>query len=75
MEMKPSDCETISDVLSIKRSYFISGRWDMMIQHDGAVILTEHIALPKRSGRKHVASIAIPRRHFLKLIEFYTSEQ
>lgn len=68
--MRPCDCETLADVLSLNKSYERSGRFDILVQHDGAVILTDHVP-----GEKQKASIVIPRRNFLRLIEFFQSEQ
>jgi hypothetical protein len=41
-----------------------------MVQHDGAVILTE-----QRSGEPATASIVIPRQAFQSLLEWYEAEQ
>ena len=68
--LRPMDCETIADVLSLDRSYQKSGRYSMLIQHDGAVILADHV-----SGEPQTAAITIPRRNFHRLLEFYTGEQ
>jgi hypothetical protein len=64
------DCERIADVLSLQRSYQESGRFSMLVQHDGAVILADHVR-----GQPQTASITIPRRHFHRLLEFYQTEQ
>lgn len=69
--MKPSDCKRISDVLSLESSHATrGGRWTLMVQHDGAVILTE-----QRSGEPATASIVIPRQAFQSLLEWYEAEQ
>lgn len=64
------DCERVSDVLSLQRSYQESGRFSMLIQHDGAVILADHVL-----GQPQTASITIPRRNFIRLLEFYQTDQ
>jgi hypothetical protein len=64
------DCEGITDVCALDRSYQESGRFSMLVQHDGAVILADHVP-----GQEQTASIIIPRRHFIRLVEFYQTEQ
>lgn len=68
--LRPMDCERISDVLALQRSYQESGRFSMLVQHDGAVILTDQLP-----GQQPAAVITIPRRHFIRLLEFYQTEQ
>lgn len=68
--LRPMDCERLADVLALERSYQESGRFSILIQDDGAVILVDHVA-----GQPQTASIEIPRRHFLRLLEFYQTEQ
>lgn len=68
--LRPMDCERIADVLALDRSYEASGRYSLLVQHDGEVILADHVP-----GQQQTASIAIPRRHFLRLLEFYQTEQ
>lgn len=68
--IRPMDCTSLADVLSLNRSFQSSGRFSMLIQHDGAVILDDHV-----SGQPSKASMEIPRTHFLRLIEFYQEEQ
>jgi len=46
------------------------GRFDMLIQHDQAVILTDH-----PSGEFCRASITIPKRVFRLMLEWYEREQ
>lgn len=57
--MKPSECNSIADVLALDRSYESAGRFSMLIQHDGAVILSDHVP-----GQLRAAGIVIPRRAF-----------
>lgn len=69
--LRPCDCTSIGDILSIGRSYQESGmRYGMQIQHDGAVILTDHIP-----GHIQTGSVTIPRRNFQRLLEWYHAEQ
>ena len=68
--LRPMDCERIADVLALNRSYQESGRFSMLVQHDGSVILADHVP-----GQEQTASITIPRRHFIRLLEFYQTEQ
>jgi hypothetical protein len=69
--LRPCDCTRIADVLSLERSYREVGiRYGMLIQHDGAVILTDHVP-----GQPQTGSVEIPRRHFQRLIEWYQTEQ
>lgn len=68
--LRPMDCKRIADVLSLQRSYKESGRFSILVQHDGAVILADHVP-----GQPQTASITIPRHHFLGLVEFYQTEQ
>lgn len=69
--LRPCDCTRIADVLSLDRSYQeFGGRFGMLIQHDGAVILTDHV-----SGQPETGSVTIPRRHFQRLLEWYQTEQ
>jgi hypothetical protein len=69
--LRPSDCTRISDILSLNQSYQqYGGRYEMLIQHDGAVILSDHVP-----GQPQTGSVTIPRRHFQRLIEWYHTEQ
>ena len=68
--LRPCDCESIADVFSLNASTESSGRWNMLIQHDGAVILTE-----QRRFERPTAEITIPRGTFQRLIEWYQTEQ
>lgn len=69
--IRPCDCKCMADVLSLHHSYKVTGiRYGMMIQHDGAVVLTDHTP-----GREQKASITIPRAYFQKLVEWYHNEQ
>ena len=68
--MKPSECKRISDVMSLDCSHQIAGRWSLLIQHDGAAVLTE-----QRIRESPTASITIPRREFQKLLAWYDTEQ
>jgi hypothetical protein len=69
--LRPSDCTRLADVLSLDRSYQeFGGRYGMLIQHDGAVILTDHVP-----GQPQTGSVTIPRRQFQRLVEWYQTEQ
>lgn len=68
--LRPSECETIADILALDRSLIEVGRWRMSIQHDGAAIFVE-----QRSGEAPTASIKIPRRIFQKMLDWYETEQ
>ena len=69
--LRPCDCESIADALALERSYQEVGcRYGMLIRHDGAVILTNHVP-----GQPRTWSATIPRRHFQRLIEWYQTEQ
>lgn len=69
--LRPCDCESITDILALERSYQeVGGRYGMLIQDDGAVILTNHVP-----GQPQTGSATIPRRHFQRLIEWYQTEQ
>lgn len=69
-EMSPSQCETLTDILSMQRTYKESRHYSMLIQHDGAVILTE-----QKIGESSKAKITIPHRDFKKLIAWYHEDQ
>lgn len=68
--MKPSDCNSIGDVLSLDSSHLIVGKWSILIQHDGAVVIVE-----QRIGEKPTGSMVIPRRTFQRLADWYETEQ
>jgi hypothetical protein len=69
--LRSCDCIRIADVLSLERSYQEVGiRYGMLIQHDGAVILTDHVP-----GQPQTGTVEIPRRYFQRLIEWYKTEQ
>lgn len=46
------------------------GKYDMLLQHDQAVILTE-----QPNGEPCRASITIPKRVFRQLLDWYETEQ
>jgi hypothetical protein len=64
------DCQSISDVLALANSAFLSSRWVITIQHDGAVIFTE-----QRLGEQAGSGITIPRQTFLRMLSWYQEEQ
>jgi hypothetical protein len=68
--MTPSECEVLRDVLGLSESIIEVGRFWMMIQHDGSVILTEQV-----KGESPKNMIVIPRRTFHKFLEWYEREQ
>lgn len=68
--LRPADCKTIGDILSINCSHKIVGRYSLLIQHDGAAIFME-----QTPGQPATASITIPRSHFKQLLEWYQTEQ
>lgn len=70
MKLAPMDCETIADVLGLEKSHETSGVYSMLIQHNGAVFLVK-----QSPGLPTSAEINIPRRHFIRLIEFYQTAQ
>lgn len=68
--IRPRDCERAVDGLALKESVKFVGRFWMMIQHDGAVILTE-----QANGKPAKSSVTIPRHVFHQLICWYETEQ
>lgn len=68
--LAPCDCESLADILSLRCSFNRVSNWTFLIQHDGAVIITE-----QRQGEKAVATIIIPRRHFATFLGWYETKQ
>lgn len=69
-KLRPMDCENLTDVLSLNKSASFSGDYSLLVQHDGAVVITK-----QKMGEHPEAAITIPRSHFLRLVEFYQTEQ
>lgn len=69
-KLRPCDCESVADLCSMDTTHKSVGRFDLLIRHDQAVILTEQ---PK--GEACRASITIPKRVFRQLIDWYQTEQ
>lgn len=68
--LRPCDCESVSDLCSMDTTHKSVGKYDMLLQHDQAVILTEH-----PGGEQCRASIIIPKRVFRQMLEWYDTEQ
>lgn len=68
--LRPRDCECLADICSLDTSHKSVGRFDMMLQHDQALVLTEHVG-----GQPQKAAITIPKRVFLQMLEWYDTEQ
>jgi hypothetical protein len=68
--ISPADVKCSADVCSLQRSHKSVGRYDMLIQHDGAAIFTEH-----EKGKPCTASITVPRHVFKQFIEWYNTPQ
>lgn len=68
--MKPSECKREMDVCRLKESIKQCGDLAMMIQDDGAVILTH-----QRAGERADSTVTIPRAQFQVMIEWYQAEQ
>jgi hypothetical protein len=64
------DCERLAGVMSLERDNQDSGRYLIIVEDNGSASLCE-----QQFGQPATASITIPRRHFLRLIEFYQTEQ
>ena len=64
--LAPSQCKTIADVLSLQTSHKFSGRWSLLVQHDGAAIIIE-----QHTGQPARATMTIPRDNFLRLAAWY----
>ncbi len=68
--MSPKECKSMTDLCSMDSTHKSVGRFDMLLQHDQAIILTEH-----PSGEKCRTQIIIPKRVFLKFMEWYEENQ
>lgn len=68
--LRPCDCDSIADLCSMDSTHKSVGKYDMLLQHDQAVILTE-----QPNGEKCRAQIVIPKRIFRQLLEWYETEQ
>jgi len=68
--LRPCDCESVADLCSMDTTHKSVGKYNMLLQHDQAVILTEH-----PSGEQCRASIIIPKRVFRQMLEWYEREQ
>lgn len=68
--LRPCDCDSITDLCSMDTTHKSVGKYDILLQHDQAVILTEH-----PSGEQCRASITIPKRVFRKMLDWYETEQ
>lgn len=70
MKLSPSECSSISDILSLKESCLTLSQFWIMVQHDGAAIIADQS--PGEPARK---IITIPRKTFHKMIEWYGTPQ
>lgn len=68
--LRPCDCDSMADLLSMDSTHKSVGRFDIMIQHDQAVILTDQV-----KGEPCRSSITIPKHVFKRLLEWYETEQ
>lgn len=68
--MKPSECESVVDLCSMHYTHKSVGKYDIMLQHDQSVILTE-----QNNGEPCRSQIVIPKRIFRQLIDWYEDEQ
>lgn len=68
--LRPCDCDSMADLCSMDSTHKCVGKYDMLLQHDQAVILTE-----QPTGEKCRAQIVIPKRIFRQLLEWYETEQ
>lgn len=68
--LRPCDCESVTDLCSLKTSHKSVGNFDMMLQHDQAIIFTEH-----KRGEPCRASITIPKHIFSQMIAWYEAKQ
>lgn len=67
---RPCDCKGIRDVCGLTESVKELGRFWMMIQHDGAVIL-----IKQEKGSPTDEQITIPRSTFQSFLYWYEKEQ
>lgn len=69
---KIAPCETtnLQGVLRLATSLWESRDYQMMVSHDGSVVISKH-----RSGEKATETIHIPRREFMKMLDWYQSPQ
>ena len=70
VRLRPCDCECLTDLMSLDSTHKSVGRFDMLLQHDQAVILTEHPI-----GEKCRAQIVIPKHVFRQMLDWYATEQ
>lgn len=68
--LRPCGCESVADLCSMDTTHKSVGKYDMLLQHDQAVVLTEH-----PSGEQCRASIIIPKRVFRQMLDWYEAEQ
>lgn len=68
--LAPRDCQTEGDVLSLESSSIETGKHWLLIQHDGAAVISEQVL-----GQPAKATITIPRRAFQKMLAWYETEQ
>lgn len=68
--MNPAQCKSARDVQGLNESIFQIGDLNFLIQHDGAVIVTDH-----PHGMKCKAMIEISRPRFHKFMDWYQKEQ
>jgi len=60
----------MADLCSMDSTHKSVGRFDMLLQHDQAVIFTD-----QPNGEKCRATITIPKPIFLQMIEWYSTDQ
>src|SRR5664280_193030 len=70
VRLRPCDCESLTDLMSLDSTHKSAGRFDMLLQHDQAVILTE-----QPIGEKCRAQIVIPKHIFRQMLDWYETEQ
>lgn len=68
--MKPCECQRGRDVCGLEFSHKSVRDFDIMIQHDGAVILTKH-----QRGQPTEAQIIIPRQVFQIFVAWWEKDQ
>lgn len=69
-KVSPSECKSERDLHGLDFSHKSIGDFDLLIQHDQALIFTQ-----QKSGEPVRASITIPKRTFLALMRWYDMDQ